>query len=407
VKIENMKAIIYARYSPGPTQTENSIEGQLREANEYAKRHNMKVVTTYIDRAMSGKSDDRPEFQRMIRDSAKKNFDTVLVWKLDRFARNRYDSATYRAVLKRNGVNVVSVKENISDDPEGILLESLLEGINEYYSAELAIKVKRGLKENALKCKANGAVPPFGYTVNAEKKADDEYILTHKLFCGSCGTMMVGTGGTSRTKQVYHYYKCGNNMYQKSCAKKAVKKDWIERLVVKMAQDYVLQDDVIDRLADKVLELFNKENVAIPFLKKQLAEIEKKINNLVDAIENGITSATTQRRLAELETKKEELEISIAKEQIEKPPLEKQQIVFWISRFKNGDVSDPKYRASIVDIFVNSVFLYDDELVVGFNWKDGNKTLSLKQWEKSSKGERASGSYLEQYSQFLLKPLCH
>jgi DNA-directed RNA polymerase subunit M/transcription elongation factor TFIIS len=237
----------------------------------------------------------------------------------------------------------------------------------------------------------------------AAKKADDEYVLTHKLFCGKCGAMMVGTGGTSRTKQVYHYYKCGNNMYKKSCDKKAVKKDWIEHLVVKMAQDYVLQDDVIDRLADAVLELFNKENVVIPFLKKQLADIEKKINNLVDAIENGITSATTQRRLAELETKKEELEISIAKEQIEKPPLEKRQIVFWISRFKGGDVSDSKYRASIVDIFVNSVFLYDDELVVGFNWKDGTKTMSIKQWEKSCNGEGESGSYLEQCSQF---PIC-
>jgi DNA-directed RNA polymerase subunit M/transcription elongation factor TFIIS len=233
----------------------------------------------------------------------------------------------------------------------------------------------------------------------AAKKADDEYILTSKLFCGKCGGMMVGTGGTSRTGKTHHYYKCGNNMYRKSCDKKAVKKDWIEQLVVKMAQDYVLRDDVIDRLADRVLELFNRENVAIPFFKKQLDDIDKRIENVLKSIEEGISGASVRKRLDELETKKEELEISIAKESIEKPPLEKDKIVYWISRFKDGDVNDPKYRMSIVDIFVNSVFLYDDKLVVGFNWKDGTKTLSLKQWEKAIGGRENIGSYLEQCGQ--------
>ena len=163
-----MNVIIYARYS-SEGQREESIEGQLRECKEYAERHNMTVIGTYIDRALSAKSDQRPEFQKMIRDSAKKQFEVVLVWKLDRFSRNRFDSATYRAILKRNGVNVVSVKENISDGPEGIILEAMLEGMAEYYSAELSVKVKRGQKENALKCKANGGVSPFGYRINAER----------------------------------------------------------------------------------------------------------------------------------------------------------------------------------------------------------------------------------------------
>ena len=163
-----MKAIIYARYS-SENQTENSIEGQLRECKEYADKHNITIVGTYIDRALSAKTDSRPEFQKMIRDSAKKQFDIVLIWKLDRFARNRLDSATYRAILKRNGVNVVSAKENISEGPEGIILESMLEGMAEYYSAELSVKVKRGQKENALKCKANGGMIPFGYIINSER----------------------------------------------------------------------------------------------------------------------------------------------------------------------------------------------------------------------------------------------
>ena len=157
-----MNAVIYARYS-SDGQREESIEGQLRECKEFAERHSMTIVTHYIDRALSARTDDRPEFQKMISDSSKKQFDVVIVWKLDRFARNRLDSATYRAILKRSGVNLVSAKENISEGPEGIILEAVLEGMSEYFSAELSVKVKRGQKENALKCKANGGIIPFGY----------------------------------------------------------------------------------------------------------------------------------------------------------------------------------------------------------------------------------------------------
>ena len=122
-----MKAIIYARYS-SDNQREESIEGQIRECMEFAERNGITVFGTYIDRALSAKTDNRPDFQRMIKDSYRKLFDTVLVWKLDRFARNRYDSAYYKNILKKNGVKVISAKENISDGPEGVLLESMLEG---------------------------------------------------------------------------------------------------------------------------------------------------------------------------------------------------------------------------------------------------------------------------------------
>ena len=122
-----MKAIIYARYS-SDNQREESIEGQIRECMEFAERNGITVFGTYIDRALSAKTDNRPEFQRMIKDSYRKLFDTVLVWKLDRFARNRYDSAYYKNILKKNGVKVISAKEHISDGPEGVLLESMLEG---------------------------------------------------------------------------------------------------------------------------------------------------------------------------------------------------------------------------------------------------------------------------------------
>ena len=164
-----MKAVIYARYS-SDNQREASIEGQLRECMEYAAQNDITIIANYIDRALTATSDNRPDFQRMIKDSYKRCFDMVIVWKLDRFSRDRYDSAHYKHILKKNGVKVVSAKENISDGPEGIILESMLEGMAEYYSAELSVKVKRGLKENALKGKVNGGQIPFGYYIDENQK---------------------------------------------------------------------------------------------------------------------------------------------------------------------------------------------------------------------------------------------
>ena len=132
-----MNGVIYARYS-SDNQREESIEGQIRECMEFAERQGITVIGNYIDRALSAKTDDRPDFQRMIKDSTKQLFDVVIVWKLDRFSRNRYDSAYYKMLLKKSGVKVISAKENISDRPEGILLESMLEGYAEFYSAELS-----------------------------------------------------------------------------------------------------------------------------------------------------------------------------------------------------------------------------------------------------------------------------
>ena len=128
-------AVIYARYS-SDRQTEQSIEGQLRDCYEYAQRNDIVVVDKYIDRAMTGTNDNREDFQRMLKDSDKKAWDYVLVYKLDRFSRNKYEMAIHRKHLKDNGIRIISAKENIPETPEGVLLESLLEGMNQYYSAE-------------------------------------------------------------------------------------------------------------------------------------------------------------------------------------------------------------------------------------------------------------------------------
>jgi len=160
-----MTGVIYARYS-SDNQREESIEGQLRECQAFARKNDITLLEPYIDRALSAKTDNRPNFQKMIKDSAAKKFDIVIVWKLDRFARNRFDSAHYKSVLRKNGVKVVSATEAIYEGAEGILLESMLEGMAEYYSAEFSEKVVRGLTENALKCKYNGGTLPIGYTVD-------------------------------------------------------------------------------------------------------------------------------------------------------------------------------------------------------------------------------------------------
>ena len=162
-----MNVVIYARFS-SHSQTEQSIEGQLKVCYEYAESNHYTVVGEYIDRAISGTTDNRAEFQRMISDSDKHTFEGVLVYQLDRFARNRYDSAINKAKLKKNGVRVLSAKENIADDASGILVEGVLESMAEYYSAELSEKVIRGHTENALKCKYNGGTPTFGYVIDKD-----------------------------------------------------------------------------------------------------------------------------------------------------------------------------------------------------------------------------------------------
>ena len=166
-------AVIYARYS-SDSQTEQSIDGQLRVCTEYAKNNDILILDTYIDRAMTGTNDNRPDFQRMIKDSVKKNWDYVLVYKLDRFSRNKYETVIHKKTLRDNGVKVLSAMENIPDTSEGIILEILLEGMNQYYSAELSQKVKRGMNETRQKGNFTGGYLVYGYKVVDKKVVIDE-----------------------------------------------------------------------------------------------------------------------------------------------------------------------------------------------------------------------------------------
>ena len=179
-----MRVVIYARFS-SHSQTEQSIEGQLKVCYDYAKANDYIVIGEYIDRAQSAKTDDRIEFQKMISDSDKKTFDGVLVYQLDRFARNRMDSAIYKARLKKNGVKVISAKENISDDASGILMEGVLESMAEYYSVELSQKIRRGMDINAEKCLSNGGNPGFGYKVDENRMFyidEDQAMIVREIY---------------------------------------------------------------------------------------------------------------------------------------------------------------------------------------------------------------------------------
>jgi site-specific DNA recombinase len=167
------RAIAYAMFS-SDLQREESIDAQLRAIRKYCDENDFVLLATYADKGISGTSDNRPEFQKMIATATKGDVDAVIVHKLDRFARNRYDSAFYKNILKKNNVKLISVLENLQDSPESVILESVIEGMNEYYSLNLSREVRKGLQENALECKVTGGPPALGYSVD---RATQKYVI--------------------------------------------------------------------------------------------------------------------------------------------------------------------------------------------------------------------------------------
>lgn len=464
------RTVIYARFS-SHSQTEQSIEGQLRECYDYAKRHDLLVVDEYIDRALTGTTDKRPSFLQMIEDSKKKTFDYVLVYQLDRFARNRYDSANYKAKLKKNGVRVLSAKENISEDASGILIEGVLESMAEYYSAELSQKVKRGIRESYEKGYFIGGTGLFGYdivdkkwTINPEEAAivreiferyrygekaksianwlnaigvrnksgsqftvnsvarvirqtkykgvveyegqvytniapaivdektwtdcnrlldhqrhrqhsckdHSEYILSGKLFCGNCGTLMTSDAGTSKTGRRYYYYKCANRRKSKElCAKQAVGKQYLEDLVFEKTIDFVLRPNVIDEIAQRVTDNFNqgigKSNLLLT-LEKELAEVEKAIDGLLDAMAAGIVTQSTKDRITALEAQKEGLESRIATEKTNViQPLKFETVRAFLYYFANKEYASDAEKNEFFNSFIYRIVLFDDYVCIYYN----------------------------------------
>jgi DNA invertase Pin-like site-specific DNA recombinase len=487
-----MRAVIYARYSSSG-QREESIEGQLRDCYEYARKKGMNVIGEYIDKALTGRTDKRPDFQRMLRDSERGLFEAVIMWKMDRFARNRYDSAMYKYKLKKNGVAIHYAKETIPEGPEGIILESVMEGYAEYYSENLSQNVRRGFYDSALELKTLGQVvlgykkgPDGRFEIDAgsaaivrrifEEYAEGErakdiytrlndegfrtsrgglfnknsvrrilqnekyvgvyeyedirvedgipaivdkelfekvqtmveknhvspghgrrlnFLLTAKLFCGECGSAMTGDGGTSHTGQTYAYYTCNKRKYDRACQKERAPKDWIEGLVIEKLTELVNSDGFIEMVADKVMAYQERErdHSALNALEARKKENAKAIANMVAAIEAGVLTPTTKSRLMELESERLNIDRGIAREQLEEPVIERDQIVFYLERFRNRDIDDMAYKVMLIDTFLNSVFLYDDgRLVICMNYSGENSKITLSLMEKGTNGAGAEGS---------------
>ena len=499
-----MKAVIYARYS-SDNQREESIEGQIRECTEYAEKNGITILRHYIDRAYSAKTDNRPEFQSMIKDSAKGLFDIILVWKLDRFSRSRHDSAHYKAILKMHNVKVVSATEKISDRSEGILMESILEGFAEYYSADLSEKIVRGMTENALKCKFNGGGHTIGYVIDEEQhfqidpltaplvleafkrynsgatmkeirdwmnaqgflnsrgkpiaysgvehilanrrylgeyryrdivvpngipqivpqdlfdrvqeriaknkkspahfKAENEYILSGKLFCAYCGEPMIGESGTGRNG-VHHYYKCASiKRKTKDCSKKTMKKVWLEDTVIQTIKRFLDEPDTVDAVIGLVMDLQGRESLGLPALEMQLKETNTAIENLLNAIQQGILTKSTKERLEQLESRRDELEQQITLEKLSKPKVSEDFIRFWLKRFQHLDTTKLEHRKMLMHTFVNAIYLYNYKAVIAFNYKDGTETVNFSEMERAfSQRASASGSDLENISPPKLQP---
>lgn len=217
----------------------------------------------------------------------------------------------------------------------------------------------------------------------AAAKADEPYLLTTKLFCGNCGQMMAGESGTSVTGQTYYYYKCSNAKRKKGCTKKAVKKGWIENLVVLQTMNMIMDADLLNRIAKRIVALQDEESYDLKLLEKQLAEAEKGVDNILNAIQAGIITASTKQRLTELEETKSQLEQQIIQEKIKKPMLTLEQIMFFLNQFKDTDINDEEQRQRLIDSFVNAVYVFDDKLVLTFNYRDGTKTINLAEIKSS------------------------
>ena len=212
----------------------------------------------------------------------------------------------------------------------------------------------------------------------ARHKAEDDYLLTTKLFCGYCGAYLCGESGTSRTGVVHHYYKCVSVKKKRTeCHKKPVKKDWIEDLVVSKTMKMVMDDAAIEAIVSMLMDLQERANVNVPLYKQQLRETETAINNLLNAIQQGILTRSTKERLEELEDHRDDLETKLACEKLAKPKVSAEFMTFWLHRFRKLDARQKSHRKMLIDTFINAIFLYDDKLVITFNYKEGAKAITF------------------------------
>ena len=471
-------AVAYARYSSAG-QRDVSIDQQLADIRAFAKREGFTIVHEYADHARSGfkNTSARTAFQTMMSAAESGAFDTLIVWKVDRFGRNREESAVFKGRLRRHGVKVLYAMEPIPEGSAGVLLEGMLEATAEWYSRTLSENVTRGMTDNAMRCLYNGtrilgytrgadgryAVQPdeaavvrnifdlyrSGYSAAricrqlndqglrtshgkpfseegllriisnerytgvyiwgsirvpdgmpaiVERSAFEEaqrmkkktarhveqgavdYLLTGKAFCGHCGAAMIGDSGTSKDGTRHYYYTCQARKARKGCAKKSVTKDYLESTVISFVLDHVLSDDHIESLADAVMALQEEELKSSPLaaMEAEYAETKKKIDNINDAIAAGIWNSSTSARLKVLEDAAETLRVSVETLRYSQSQLlSRDRVLFFLRRFTKGNRNDPLLRRSIIETFINAVYVFDDHLDLVINNCEGNQRFPL------------------------------
>ena len=472
-------AVIYARYS-SHAQREESIEQQVEACKEYAAANNLEVTKIYADKAITGKTDKRPEFQKMIRHSEKRQFQVVIAYKSNRIARNMLQALAYEDRLAKLGIKVVYVKEEFGDNAAGRFALRTMMNVNQFYSENMAEDIKRGLYDNAMNCMVTNGHLPLGYKKgedgryaldedNAEvvreifsrvacgeafadiardlnergiktsrgnewgknsfhrlltnerytgvyiygdvrieggvpqiigkelfysvqdklvtkknpkggrRRANGDYQLTGKLYCGKCKSPMTGMSGTGKLGKLHYYYICQKKRREKACDKEAVRRDWIEEQVAAAIKEYILKDDVIEWIANSVTEYSRKrkDQSQISLLEKQLADNKKATKNLLAAIEQGIITATTKERLLELEAEQSKIVGRLAVEKAEVPEVEKDDIIVWLESFRDGDITDKKYQSKLFDTFLVAVYLYDNDLKIEFSFTGKKNTIKV------------------------------
>lgn len=455
------KAVIYARYSSSG-QREESIEGQIRECTEYAERNGLQIVKVYEDKALTGRTDRRPGFQQMIKDSDRHQFEAVICWKTDRFARNRYDAAIYKARLRKNGVRLCYARESIPEGAEGIILESIMEGYAEYYSANLSENVKRGNYESALKHQTLGKrvlgyrkasdgtfeIDPdkawiirrifdefdSGRTMfqimrglnadgfktasggdfnksslrrilsnekykgvyefmdirdedaipalvskdqfdriqqklvkslhNPKNRNGVRFALTSKLFCGDCGSAMVGDSATNPSGETYYWYTC-NGRRSHICQKKREPKDATEKKIAKLLMEILADQKLLDAIADRCMEILAEDSdPELDGLRSSLETTEKRISNLMKALADGLNYDSVLKAIHDLEEDRKKTEQAIARKMIEKPRLTRDSIMMMLEKLRSGDADSPEFRDRLFETFLNSAFMSDDGTIV-------------------------------------------
>ncbi len=194
-------------------------------------------------------------------------------------------------------------------------------------------------------------------------------------------------------REVHRYYKCATAKKHKGCKKKTVRKQWLEDLVVNQTMQLVKDDAAMESIIAKVMELQNKENTNIPLYEKQLRDAESGIQNMLNAIQAGILTSSTKERLEQLEETKRELETRIAEEKLAKPKVTEEFIRFWLLRFRKLDMSLKDQRQALVDTFINAIYLYDDKVLITFNYKEGTQTVTF--GEAAEAASKGNGSDLD------------